>query len=85
MNRRVVVTGMGAVTPVGIGVEKFWKSLVEGKCGIDKIQRFNPENVKSSLSGEVLDFDPLQYQDVKDAAVQVHVAYAGTFFVGHTG
>ncbi|MBQ9873110.1 MAG: beta-ketoacyl-ACP synthase II [Thermoguttaceae bacterium] len=76
MNRRVVITGMGAVTPVGIGVEVFWNSLKEGKCGVDKIERFDPVNVKSSLSGEVKDFDPLKYQEVKEAS---HTDRCGQF------
>jgi len=76
MNRRVVVTGMGAVTPVGIGVDAFWTSLKAGKCGIDKITRFDPSNARSTLSGEVLDFDPLVYQEVKDAS---HTDRSGQF------
>ena len=76
MNRRVVITGMGAVTPVGIGVETFWKNLLAGKCGIGPITRFDPTNSRSSLAGEVSDFDPLQYQDFKTASNQT-----GSLFV----
>lgn len=61
MNRRVVVTGMGAITPVGNSVEKCWKNLTEGKNGIDKITRFDTTNFKAKLAGEVKDFDVLQY------------------------
>ncbi|MBR4835065.1 MAG: beta-ketoacyl-ACP synthase II [Thermoguttaceae bacterium] len=61
MNRRVVVTGMGAVTPVGIGVESFWTHLKAGACGIGPITRFDASRVKSSLAGEVKDFDPLNW------------------------
>ena len=68
MNRRVVVTGMGAVTPVGIGVEKFWENVKSGRNGIGPITRFDPVNSRSSLAGEVGDFNPLQYQDVKTAS-----------------
>lgn len=68
MNRRVVITGMGVVTPVGIGVEKFWTNLLNGKCGVGKISRYEQTDTRSSLSGEVLDFEPLQYQDVKSAS-----------------
>ncbi len=68
MNRRVVITGMGVVSPVGIGVETFWANLLAGKCGIDKITRFDTTNHRSCLSGEVKDFDPLKYQDVKAAS-----------------
>ncbi|MBQ9811812.1 MAG: beta-ketoacyl-ACP synthase II [Thermoguttaceae bacterium] len=76
MNRRVVITGMGAVTPVGIGVNAFWTSLKEGKCGIDKITRFDASQSRSQFSGEVLDFDPLVYQDVKAAS---HTDRSGQF------
>ena len=76
MNRRVVITGMGAVTPVGIGVNGFWTSLKEGKCGIDKITRFDASQSRSQFSGEVLDFDPLVYQDVKAAS---HTDRSGQF------
>ncbi len=76
MNRRVVITGMGAVTPVGIGVETFWKNLLAGKCGIGPITRFDPTNSRSSLAGEVSDFDPLQYQDFKTAS---HTDRCGQF------
>jgi len=67
MNRRVVVTGIGAVTPVGIGVKAFWANLKEGVCGVGPITRFDASNVRSSLSGEVRDFDPLKYQDFKSS------------------
>ena len=61
MNRRVVVTGMGAVTPVGIGVRNFWANLKAGVCGIGPITRFDASRVKSSLAGEVKNFDPLNW------------------------
>ncbi len=67
MNRRVVVTGIGVVTPVGIGIDAFWSNLKAGACGIGTITRFDASNVRSSLSGEVKDFDPLKYQDFKSA------------------
>ena len=68
MNRRVVITGMGAVSPIGIGVEAFWNNLLAGKCGIDRITRFDPSNIRSSLAAEVKDFDPGKYQSAKDAS-----------------
>ena len=68
MNRRVVITGMGAVSPIGIGVEAFWNNLLAGKCGIDRITRFDPSNIRSSLAAEVKDFDPEKYQSAKDAS-----------------
>lgn len=58
---RVVVTGLGAITPVGNDVESFWQSLVDGKCGIDFITRFDTEDYKVKVAAEVKDFDPLQY------------------------
>ncbi len=67
MPRRVVVTGMGAVTPVGIGVDNFWTNLKAGANGIGPIGRFDASRVRSSLSGEVKDFDPLKRQDKMDA------------------
>ncbi len=70
MRRRVVVTGMGAVTPVGTGVNRFWNNLINGISGIDRIKSFDPDefglNVK--IAGEVKDFDPLDFMDKKDAS-----------------
>ena len=63
MNRRVVVTGMGAVTPIGIGVRNFWSNLKAGVCGIGPITRFDASRVKSSLAGEVKNFDPLDWME----------------------
>ncbi len=65
--RRVVVTGMGAVTPIGIGVDAFWKSVREGKTGFGPITAFDTEGMKVSLAAEVKDFDPEQYMDKKTA------------------
>lgn len=55
--RRVVITGMGAVTPVGNNVNDMWEAVKAGKCGIDKITHFNTENSAVKLAGEVKDFD----------------------------
>jgi len=55
-NRRVVVTGMGAVTPLGLGVEKFWDGLVNGRSGIGPITKFDASNYRSRVAGEVRDF-----------------------------
>lgn len=65
MNRRVVITGLGAVTPIGIGVEPSWKALCEGKSGIDTISRFDPSGLRTKIAGEVRGFDPLDYIDKK--------------------
>jgi len=58
---------MGAVTPLGIGVEKFWSNLVKGTSGISKITLFDPEELDTRIAGEVKDFDPLDYMDVQEA------------------
>ena len=65
--KRVVVTGMGAVTPIGITVEKFWESVLEGKVGIGPIQNFDTTQYKAKLSAEVIDFDPKAYIEPKAA------------------
>ncbi|MFC2123144.1 beta-ketoacyl-ACP synthase II [Bacteroidota bacterium] len=65
MARRVVVTGLGAITPLGIGVEKSWQAICEGKSGIDTITRFDASNFKTRIAGEVRDFDPLDFMDRK--------------------
>ena len=67
MSNRVVITGLGVISPVGIGKDVFWKSLLEGKNGIDKITRFDATDYKCQLAGEVKDFDPADYMDKKEA------------------
>ena len=67
MKRRVVVTGMGAVTPLGNDVESFWNGVKEGKLGIDKITRFDTSDYKATLAAEVKDFEPSKYLDVRAA------------------
>ncbi|MFV0313592.1 MAG: beta-ketoacyl-ACP synthase II [Anaerotignum sp.] len=61
--RRVVVTGLGAVTPIGNTVEEFWKGLVAGKNGIDVITRFDVSEGKFQLAAELKDFDHLKYME----------------------
>ena len=61
--RRVVITGMGAVTPVGCDVKTFWDSLINGKNGIDIVTRFDVTDFKAKLAAEIKDFDPLQYME----------------------
>ena len=65
--RRVVVTGLGAITPIGNNVNEFWKNLVEGKSGIDIIKRFNPfeYNLPVVIAGEVKGFNPKDYIPAK--------------------
>ena len=65
--RRVVVTGLGVVSPVGIGVEASWANLVAGKSGITKITKFDPSNFASQIAGEVKGFDVSQYLPAKEA------------------
>jgi 3-oxoacyl-[acyl-carrier-protein] synthase II len=64
--RRVVVTGMGAVTPLGNDVQSFWSALVAGKSGVRTTQNFDPERVTSKMAGEVRDFDPSNVLDRKE-------------------
>ena len=61
MEKRVVITGLGAVTPIGNDVESFWTSLKAGKCGIGPITHFDTQDYKCKVAAEVKDFDPLQY------------------------
>lgn len=61
--RRVVVTGMGAVTPVGNSVQESWRNLIAGKNGIERITLFDTENYKAKLGAEVKNFNPLQYME----------------------
>ena len=61
--RRVVITGMGCVTPIGNDVPTFWESLKNGKCGIGPITHFDTTDYKVKVAGEVKDFDPLQYME----------------------
>ena len=67
MKRRVVVTGMGAITPVGNDVETFWNSLKNGTVGIGPITTFDTADFKAKLAAQVKDFDPKQYMDNKAA------------------
>ncbi|MGE4284834.1 MAG: beta-ketoacyl-ACP synthase II [Clostridia bacterium] len=67
MKRRVVVTGVGAVTPIGIGKNNFWNAIKEGKCGIDHVTRFDAADYTCRIAAEVKDFDICQYIDRKEA------------------
>ncbi|TYP59967.1 beta-ketoacyl-ACP synthase II [Thermosediminibacter litoriperuensis] len=64
--QRVVITGLGVISPVGTGKEKFWKSLLEGKSGIDYITRFNCDEFPTKFAGEVKDYNPEDYIDNKE-------------------
>ena len=65
--RRVVVTGLGLITPVGIGVNESWANIINGQSGIGKITKFDCSTFPSQVAGEVKNFDPLQYIPPKDA------------------
>jgi 3-oxoacyl-[acyl-carrier-protein] synthase II len=65
MKRRVVITGVGAVTPLGIGVEKSWQALCQGKSGIGVITRFDASSFRTRIAGEVSGFNPLDFIDRK--------------------
>lgn len=66
-NRRVVITGMGAITPIGNSVEEFWNGIKEGKTGFGPITYFDTADYRCKLAAEVKDFDPTQYIDKKSA------------------
>jgi 3-oxoacyl-[acyl-carrier-protein] synthase II len=67
MERRVVVTGMGAITPLGNSVDSFWNGIKEGVCGIDEIKAFDTTEQKVKLAAEVKNFIPEEYIDKKEA------------------
>ncbi len=64
---RVVVTGMGTVTPLGIGVDEYWQGLIEGRSGIKPTTLCDPSNLSCRISGQVEDFNPLDFMSRKDA------------------
>ncbi len=65
--RRVVITGLGAVTPIGNNVESFWNGIKSGKCGIDTVTLFDASGYKTQIAGEVKDFEPTDFIEKKDA------------------
>lgn len=67
MKRRVVITGLGAITPIGHNVDSFWNGIKENKNGIDEISLFNAENLKVKMAAEVKDFDPGNFIDKKES------------------
>ena len=67
MERRVVITGLGAVTPIGNNTKDFWEGIKEGKCGIDEITRFDTTNFKVKLAAELKDFNAEDYFDRREA------------------
>lgn len=67
MARRVVITGMGTLTPVGNGVDAFWEALRAGKSGVGPVTQFDASELSTRIAAEVKDFDPTDYMDRKDA------------------
>lgn len=67
MPKRVVITGMGAITPLGNNVETYWEALKQGKNGIDKIDKFDVEEFSTQMAAQVKDFDPKDFIDRKEA------------------
>lgn len=67
MKRRVVITGVGVVTPLGIGKEPFWEGLVAGRSGVGPVTQFDASRLDTRIAAEVKEFDPTQFMDRKDA------------------
>ena len=83
MERRVVVTGVGLVSSLGIGTQENWDGLLSGRSGIRTITHFDPTEFASTIAGEVQDFDPLQFiakKDVKKMDVFIQYALAASEF-----
>jgi 3-oxoacyl-[acyl-carrier-protein] synthase II len=83
--KRVAITGIGCVTPLGIGRQQFWEATREGRSGIRRITRFDADDLPVQIAGEVRDFDPDQYVPAKDRqhvsqAVAMAIAAAGLAF-----
>jgi 3-oxoacyl-[acyl-carrier-protein] synthase II len=81
MSRRVVITGMGLISCMGLDVPSSWKALIEGRSGIGKITRFDATGFASRIAGEVRGFDPLEFLDRKEARKMdtfIHYAVAAT-------
>lgn len=85
-NSRLVITGMGAVTPVGIGVDEYWKNLTEGKCGVEKITRFDTTELPVKIAAEVKGFEAEQYMPkklVREMDVFMQYGYAAAMEAIH--
>lgn len=67
MKKRVVITGLGAITPIGTGKDEFWNALLGGKSGITRITRFDPSEYATQIAGEIKDFEPGKFMDKKEA------------------
>lgn len=74
---RVVITGMGAITPLGLSVDETWQALLAGKSGIDRITRFDPSDLRTTFAAEVRNFDPANYMERKEARrLDPYIQYA---------
>ncbi|HSE42934.1 MAG TPA: beta-ketoacyl-ACP synthase II [Acidobacteriota bacterium] len=83
MDRRVVITGVGMVSPLGIGTATNWNGLVEGKSGISQITRFDTTDYSTTIAGEVKNFDPADYipkKEIKKMDLFIHYAIAASDF-----
>ncbi len=81
MKRRVVVTGVGMITPVGLDTEKSWEGLVSGRSGIGTITQFDDKDMPTRIAGEVKDFDPARYIEAKEIKKMdrfIHLAIAAS-------
>ena len=67
MERRVVITGLGALTPIGNSTEEFWNGIKEGKCGVDEIKSFDTTDFKVKLAAELKEYNPEDYFDKREA------------------
>ena len=67
MRKRVVVTGMGVISPIGNSIEEYWQSLLAGKSGVDYIKSFDTEKFDTKFAAEVKNFEPTDYLDRKEA------------------
>ena len=77
MKRRVVVTGMGMVSPLGTGVEKTWQALIQGKSGVARITKFDPTGFETQIAAEVKDFVPENFMDKKELKrMDIFIQYA---------
>ncbi|MCL4861067.1 MAG: beta-ketoacyl-ACP synthase II [Caldilineaceae bacterium] len=75
--QRVVITGVGAVTPLGLSVDETWAGLLAGRSGIDYIDRFDPSELRTHFAGQVKNFDPQNYMDRKEARrLDLYIQYA---------
>jgi 3-oxoacyl-(acyl-carrier-protein) synthase len=85
-NRRVVVTGLGIVSPIGNTVDTYWESLLAGRSGIGRITRFDPTDYRTQIAGEVKDFDATLYMERRTrAAPTCSCGMRWRRFAGHQG